>query len=368
MEIVKHNIVENIISNIDNKDLLTILKPIIIIYISAKTIQFIANNYKIQKDYTLTNMTLVNKRPEFNHKFSDDYKAELLKVQFGKHVLDFLNTLEQEIPNIDLSLLYKHLSNFKIIYKNFKLENFFFKRGIIAKYNILTNCIEIDKNDFNNVIVHELFHMASSFYCQDDNIVYSGFSQFSKKTKKDIGNGINEGYTQLLSERYFANNTNIEKSYSLQVHYVQKLENIVGNKLMEKMYLQADLLGLIEELKIYENIENIMNFISAMDFIEKYLTNKNNIYIKKSMISEKLTIINQFLISCYVQKIKRELDNQVISVKEFNELFYNYLKELGTSIYVDGNKYTYLDVEKIKNVLVKTLSNDLKLTISSKNK
>ena len=70
----------------------------------------------------------------------------------------------------------------------------------IGIYNARNNKISFVNGVNSNTIFHELFHMASSYLDKENKILYGGFYQSSKGL--NIGRGLDEGYTELLANRY----------------------------------------------------------------------------------------------------------------------------------------------------------------------
>ena len=125
--------------------------------------------------------------------------------------------------------------------------------------------------------------MSSS--CYRGEIEYSGFHQFSLKSGLfNLGEGINEGYTELLRHRYFITENDGFESYTYEIDTADKIEKITGKEKMESLYLNADLPGLIQELKQFSSEEAIIKFISDVDFIFKNLDEKNSNYLKKEQL------------------------------------------------------------------------------------
>lgn len=124
--------------------------------------------------------------------------------------------------------------------------------------------------------------------------VFSGFSQsyFDKDTNKKIsfGSGINEGYTEYLTKRYFARYIQ-NSNYKDLVSFVREIEKIIGYEKMEKLYFHADLKGLILELSKYISEEEIMKFINNVDFYNKHKFDKN----ARKLLEVTLKEIDEFL-------------------------------------------------------------------------
>lgn len=162
----------------------------------------------------------------------------------------------------DLSFLYRNLSNVKISKSNFNISKLNPLFSTVATYDTIRNKIATQDE---KSIYHELFHLSSSYYAKDKNTIFTGFRQ--RNAVHSIGKGINEGYTELLCERYF-NDKDINSAYYFGKIIVKSLENIVEKEKMENLYMQADLYNLINELKKYNNEEeDIITFIKDLDYI-----------------------------------------------------------------------------------------------------
>ena len=111
---------------------------------------------------------------------------------YDKHIEFFVETLINKGANLDFNLFMKNIRRLNIIITKDSLEDAdgWFIGG--------ENTIYINEDQINQIeyiIYHELFHMASSYIAKKK--VISGF-QHDK-----LYEGINEGYTQLLTNRYF---------------------------------------------------------------------------------------------------------------------------------------------------------------------
>ena len=93
--------------------------------------------------------------------------------------------------------------------------------------------------------MHELLHLASRK--RVGKIILSGFRQVTNQTI--MGRYLNEGYTEYLNQKYFSKKD--RTVYAEAVTFAQGIERIVGRKKMEKLYFDANLLGLIDHLGKY---------------------------------------------------------------------------------------------------------------------
>ena len=277
MDNEKHLEVNDIIikvQQIDWKIILGVLSPIISYYITKKGVK----NCILHKEYKPKDIKSIVLPPELLPKYSDIDEEKILAQRFGESVLRFAKFMVDKFPPENLINFYNNINELMVSQKSgFKREE------IIGQYDSGENKIEISDE---SSIYHELFHMASTI--SKSNVIYTGFNQEIFKPKRiSLGNGINEGYTQLLTKRYFEN-VAFKDSYSYLVLVASTLERVVGQEKTEKLYLNADLFGLINELKSYASEEEIMNFIAATDFFRNHFNNKKKLNDAKDMIVKSL--------------------------------------------------------------------------------
>lgn len=98
--------------------------------------------------------------------------------------------------------------------------------------------------DFRETLYHELLHMASSYIHKEKQV--SGFLNEIRTPfyAKDIGTLLNEGYTELLTKRYFKCTDN--NYYTKEVELASKIEEFIGKEEMERAYFAGDLNYIIE--------------------------------------------------------------------------------------------------------------------------
>lgn len=262
----------------------------------------------------------------------------ILKKLYGKNILCFVKTITKEMSHCDLTFLYKNLSSIKISNSNFIFNIISPRFKTVASYSVVRNKIFI-KNE--NSIYHELFHLASSYYSREKETIFTGFKQTNGNNS--IGTGINEGYTELLSERYFKDEKD-NLSYPFNVIIVKSLENIIGKEKMEQLYMKADLYNLIQELKKYNNHEkSVIDFIKNVDFIcdnvdiSKWLSKKQrklSIYKINSVLT---FLINSFTFKAYNISANERLDT---------------LKNNIMSLVKDGEEYSLEKYPSLKTALI----------------
>lgn len=239
-------------------------------------------------------------------KLSNHEKNELLRYfkpiynpKFDNYIYKFILTLSQ-YPNIDLDLFYENLKTLEI----YKVRNFnesIFKKSVTrAKYLITINKILVMKTDDFYYIYHELLHCASTK--QTDEKFICGFNTISSNDPDDYetirGIGLTEGYTALLTSRYFGHIYHSEnEGYPIEKFIASMLEIIVDNGRLEQFYFNADVSGLINYLNEFCELKDIHSFIYYLDLIHKIGT--KNI----ENVSEMYEYIGYFLTKAYINKL-----------------------------------------------------------------
>lgn len=301
-------------------------------------IKFLKNKPSIISDICKS----IRKKPNLS---SEENKVEI-DNEYLKH---FDKVLKTHININNLKLYNNNVKTLKIEKKRLIKENLFRKSTVEGYYEHNKNKVIIDKNALvQNVINHELFHMASS--ANYKKFVYSGFAQH--QSKKSFCILFNEGYTDLLSKRYF----DTEPYYIFETLIVEQIENIIGKEKMEECYFNADLYSLIEEMKKYVTEEDINIFFNNLDFYMDYLMEKN--YAEAALI---LTKIINFIYTIYNNKLDYDLEHHIINefiYKDERIIMLLNLKSLITKLKINnflGKNTSYEDIlvnnlKKINNV------------------
>lgn len=172
-------------------------------------------------------------------------------------VYNFYSVLKSNFSSYYLSKLRKNISSLKISELS---DND--KRSLFGVYDLHDNSIRLCNEDFKDTFPHEMFHMATTTV----NKFFSSCGFHFTNDEFDLGKAINEGYSEVLSNRYF--NSDISNSlYIDDVNNCLFLENIIGKDLMEKFYMSSDLFGLIYELSKYSSKFDTIRFICYSDYI-----------------------------------------------------------------------------------------------------
>lgn len=213
-----------------------------------------------------------------------------MEERFQKDIAYFIEVVSQD-KDIDLTTFYKNLKTLDIKVATSDLFN--------MGYNSITNEIFFgDAEIYETAIYHELFHVASSKIA-DDNIL-SGLNIWNRKTHMTKGLGLNEGYTEILQNRYF----NKGNGYPLQRMYIGRLEQIINPEIIKKAYFTSDLSLLILELQKYAPLDKIEKFIANLDIytITMNHNNKDKQYTYEE-VQRGITYCSCFLGAVYIQKM-----------------------------------------------------------------
>ena len=132
-----------------------------------------------------------------------------------------------------------------------------------------------------------------------DDVFNEGFYYYIEGTGY-VGRGINEGYTEILRERYFDIDLR-ETGYLYEYQMTKILELIIGAEKMEHIYFKGNLLILIRELSNYCSLEEAKQFIDDMDRMvflihendekskqrRQHLLDKNYAFLKNCLSNKK---------------------------------------------------------------------------------
>lgn len=247
--------------------------------------------YKVEKNQR--NLKLKIKKTQIKKMLADLNINELNQPLYGEFTkeeasrfLEITHKLKQGnqiLYKFETELL-KHvnLENMRNFIKNAPYINIYNhknpkKASVLGTFDGQSKEIHIYK-DNEKTLNHELLHAASA----DFNYSAVGFSVDLEKIGR-FGEGINEGYTELLNNRFFANNS---KSYLYLQNLVKIIESLYENKEdMLEDYFNADIFGLIGELSKTIPLEDIIDIIVEMD---QFLSLKNASYLDYLKLKHKI--------------------------------------------------------------------------------
>ena len=329
------------------------LVPIILHYVTDRKI----GGYCLQKSHKSISIRVL---PEQYLRYDDINFDNLISMKFGELFSRFTDVILSKFYYVNLTNFYNNLNEIRIDLYDSRTRNKYFCRGILGYYDVKKNAIKLDEDYVSVIIFHELFHMASSVYLNGN--YYSGFRQYSSDDYTSIGKGLNEGYTQLLTERYFGHNDDFGDLYKYETFIASKLEEIVGRFKMQELYLSANLYGLIKELNKYVSYEEIINFIQCFDFLNNNLNNKTMLMFRMDTIVKRIKIINSFLVKVYLIKLKKEESYDILSNDNVVIKFDRYIDSLLNSYHNENFNYYKIS----RDGIIRDLDNILDLVNDSK--
>lgn len=232
---------------------------------------------------------------------------KILEREEGKIIIHFLKTVKKNFNEEDFTILCNNFSNLNIIWE----EDDNKKSGY---YDSNQNSVVVLKDNYNEI--YNVFFQAASTYVDfsNDNYIFSGFSQINNKNRK-IGQGLNKGYTEYLSRKYFSNDES-NNDFMYEVSVAKVVEDIIGEKIMQSLYLNASLEGLMWEMGI--DTDKTYEFLTSLDSISEELERKK---VRPKVIESCSKIVDDFLISVCVNKWMNEgLNDMAVHDKVLEEL------------------------------------------------
>lgn len=347
------NIMRDILSEIEKLDYVELFKavrPVVICYIASRSL----NNYVLHRRHNPANYLKVYIPEEIektHYKVNDIDMEKLYSLKFKEQLKYFIKGMVTNFKEEDLQNFFNNINSLNIETfkkKKKKFHNYY----TIGTYDTDLNTVYITKENVDISIYHELFHMAST-KLSDDGVTRTGFHYENKYG--NIGTGINEGYTSLLSKRYFEDT---KYGYNYELVIAEKLEEIIGKEKMESLYLNANLYGLINELKKYEDEKEIMKFIYNIDFITSIVGDRKRNSLGRKYLQDSIYSASNFLIKCFLKKRLNEFDKKEIPYEVLEGSIFNYIEELDLRFKIEKEKYSYINKDSVIDMLNNMIENN----------
>lgn len=199
---------------------------------------------------------------KFQRRVTRSEVDDLLERKGNDYIYNFIITMNENNKGKYMENFYSNLKNCKIA-DNTILQKLFFNNELfggsrITKRNLYL-LLEDKTNQKSLTPYHELLHLLTTII-KDENTVLIGLQY------NDFGKGLNEGYTELLTKRYFSHltedNTEIYPSFTW---FLDMIEEIVGQERLEDHFFSCDLNGLIKDLTQYCSEKKALKLIHYMD-------------------------------------------------------------------------------------------------------
>ena len=118
---------------------------------------------------------------------------------------------------------------------------------------------------------------------------------------------------------------------------------------MYNFYFDADLFGLINELKTYIDEESIIRFIIDLDKFTDFSLNRRPFNKHDEMIKR----IVDFLLQCFINKVSNLISNDLMSEDEFEKSYNNFIELLNYKCTVNKWEFELITEEQIDEILKK---------------
>ena len=242
--------------NVDEFKTIVKEKALLKYLIHSKILPFIPVSAKLSKQAksgliktTLSSYDLHEMSLNTYYSLGDDYPF----------IMEFINTLENELPHCNTSSFYENIETLKIEHNSTSIDS-------PGDFGYLKNRIRLkdtskNNNDRKSILTHELLHMASTKATKL--FRETGFTKAirvrkhllinQKVNREVIGSGLTEGYTEILNKRCFKRYITKDRReiYSPLQFIAYGVEQIVGQKEMEKAYFSNDLDFVINSIGKY---------------------------------------------------------------------------------------------------------------------
>ena len=283
----------------------------------------------------------------------------IIKNDLDGTLIDFTSGLNNTSFNLDI--FYKNIKTLKLEGTNGDKLNY---NDSLSEYNLYENKIYYIFDKFKISIMHELFHLASTI--KTDKRIYSGFFQKDLETNEWIGYGLNEAYTAILDDRYFADYVSnkreyVGNSYNLAKYFVSMIESALGSSEMETFYSECNLYDLTKELSELTDFKSTIYFYRALDYMA--LNHENNKRLSKTTLLKMIDYALRYTAKVYFMIYNILYIQGSITVKEYKEFLSVFKKQLQTPIIVGKyikRKNKVVSDEEFKELQLQTREKALK--------
>lgn len=235
-------------------------------------------------------------------------------------ITNYVDNIFNLIPNNYLEILNNNLNTLKIVKKDVSKEEIINKDTYSfypAVYYLIDNTIiyfdkeiyellgtnykEILKQVFN----HEMLHLSTTII--ENNTVYSGLAV------NDLGDYLNEGYTELINDLILNNNI-VLTNYEYEKRIALMLSNLIGNDNMLKCYFNANTRYFNRTLNKYSDSKDILHILRIIDRIGINKKNKNLSKDKHDNIINYHLELTNYILKVHTNKLIEMLNNNLISL------------------------------------------------------
>ena len=265
----------NSYDKITNDEELIIFSPIFL---------FRKNKIKLYKTNNYNNLKI-----KFHKKLINS--TNLTDVQILKNkIKNFLLVMNSKCKNFNSTIFYKNFRKTCFNLNNLSSEIIDGVDGSV-KFSTFVNIFKLKRFSAS---YHELLHLSSL-----------------KKGNK-IFEPLNEGYTQLLEERYFGE---ADLSYYYEVKIMKILELIIGKDELEKLYFSGNFINLKYLFKSKNPDADLT--VLYQDMYHIFEIERNNKFIEQSELLEKcLNNVFETLLYCFLNNANNNTIDNIESLKK----------------------------------------------------
>ena len=295
----------------------------VVVYVKNSIVEFkkIVNDNLV--DLTSDEKIVVDSFLNFKDNGFDYYDGVKDIVLENKNIKNYKDVLIPFFEFIEDKIPKDYIQNF---YRNLKTLDFKFiedSKEVNGKYNSKENIVSINKNylekieneskEFSNpddyynekvgfVLIHELFHMASSYYDREKNVSCSGFDRFPRSDYLSANTSLTEGVTEYMAFSFVSGFYAMESAYHLEVLLVSQLKEILGMEVLMDSYFKVS--G-IDDLK-----ENLIEIHCDKDKVDQLFVDLEIgcISSHENVVNSSLGYAQENLVNCFESKLKRDIE------------------------------------------------------------
>ncbi|MBO5376667.1 MAG: hypothetical protein J6A52_07465 [Bacilli bacterium] len=260
-------------------------------------------------------------------KINNEYLESIIDVE------KFEATMKTFFREEDLANFYRNLSSIKEMksgmFNVVKFAKYLISGGanVAGDYSAYSNTMKTNNSFLSKLMgatTHELLHASSTRYDKEQGVIYTGFQQIKVNNFEHHGIALDEGFTQLLNEKYFVapdysspfskefQEALLATSYTDEKKIVTLLADSIGLEKMKSLYLNGNLMGLVEELSKYSNVEDVLKFIAYTDALMSHNNKKKKPYEEtKDAINFVLDFLTNVYVKSYVEKDENVSDKNI---------------------------------------------------------
>lgn len=267
-------------------------------------------------------------------KYLMSHKKERFRERYNRMIMEFEDKLISDGSNLSLDYFHDNLETLNVSYYNFWFYNRMSDSNVLGSYSLLENEIYIDKKGSLRILAHELLHVLGS---KIDGPEYkSGFHYANAKDRIHLGKYFNEGYVEVLADRYFGMRST--PAYAKDKVFATLIEDVVGREKMEELYSHGDIEGLFDELLPYTTEDKLVNFFKDVEKNHKLKSDKDGYTTKEQL--QAFARCENFCLECWLQKQKHE----GLSDTEIGKKYFSYLDRVYEKTAQAYNNSLYLEV------------------------